>query len=235
MQGEQRRRAVALAAAALGALALLVLATAGSGGVDWGAPRIGSSWVSESAQDFGNSFDREQPPPEERAEEVEQASGAAWVVILVVGTLLAALVLRTLRPPRDDARRRDERGRPLPPDLDEGNDAVLAALRRAAKESSGRLAGAEHRQARDAVVAAWLALEQAAARGGTRRDPAQTPTEFTVALLRRHAADEAATAELLALYHRARFGSAPLPEDAAPRAAAALETIAADLAGARRG
>src|SRR5674476_1258962 len=37
----------------------------------------------------------------------------------------------------------------------------------------------------DAVIAAWVCLEQAAARSGVLRDPAATPTEFTVKVLDR--------------------------------------------------
>jgi uncharacterized protein DUF4129 len=57
----------------------------------------------------------------------------------------------------------------------------------------------------DAVVAAWLRLEQAAAESGAPRAPHQTPTEFTSALLAEHVADHAAVERLRGLYQRARF------------------------------
>ena len=60
----------------------------------------------------------------------------------------------------------------------------------------------------NAIVAAWLALEEAASSSGVPREPAQTPTEFTVAVLAETAADPQATQDLLRLYHRARFSSA---------------------------
>jgi Domain of unknown function (DUF4129) len=60
----------------------------------------------------------------------------------------------------------------------------------------------------NAIVAAWLALEAAASSSGVHREPAETPTEFTVDVLAATAADPAATRELLALYHRARFSAA---------------------------
>ena len=69
-------------------------------------------------------------------------------------------------------------------------------------------------------------LEDVAARAGRRRRPSQTPTQFTVGVLERVTDDRDAVAELLGLYHRARFGSRPLPDDAAARAAAALTRIA---------
>ncbi len=59
----------------------------------------------------------------------------------------------------------------------------------------------------DAIVAAWLAVEAAAASSGLPRKPAQTPTEFTTDVLSRTPADPAAVTGLLRLYHRARFSS----------------------------
>ena len=57
----------------------------------------------------------------------------------------------------------------------------------------------------DAVLAAWVALEDAAARSGVPRRPADTPTELTSRVLAATEADEDAVTTLLALYHRARF------------------------------
>ncbi|MDF9877991.1 DUF4129 domain-containing protein [Cellulosimicrobium cellulans] len=82
----------------------------------------------------------------------------------------------------------------------------------------------------DAVVAAWVALERAAERAGTRRDPAQTPTEFTSAVLASTRVDADAVATLRGLYHRARFGETPLGVHDLEAARAALARIAADLA-----
>lgn len=58
----------------------------------------------------------------------------------------------------------------------------------------------------DAVVAAWLALETAAADVGVPRLPAQTPTEFTSAVLATYTDRDDALDQLRALYQRARFG-----------------------------
>lgn len=77
----------------------------------------------------------------------------------------------------------------------------------------------------NAVVAAWLALEEAAAASGVPRRRAETPTEFTVDVLRSTRADAAATQELLSLYHRARFSAAGVSRtdvSAASRCLAAL-------------
>ena len=66
----------------------------------------------------------------------------------------------------------------------------------------------------DAVIRSWLALEQAAAASGIPRRPADSPTEFTGAVLASTAAEPAAVTLLLSLYQRARFSAHPvgLPE-----------------------
>lgn len=79
----------------------------------------------------------------------------------------------------------------------------------------------------DAILAAWLALEEAAAHSGVGRRPAQTPTEFTVAVLAATRADADATGELLALYHRARFSRHPVTRGHVEQAAHCLGRLAA--------
>jgi hypothetical protein len=82
----------------------------------------------------------------------------------------------------------------------------------------------------DAVIAAWLALEHAAGRGGVEREPAETATEFTLALLDRTPADPAAARTLLRLYHRARFSDHEVRPGDVAVARAALGVLAAALA-----
>lgn len=84
----------------------------------------------------------------------------------------------------------------------------------------------EDRQPADAVVRAWLGLQQAAEDAGFARSPAETPTEFTGRVLSRTGADRSALRTLLGLYLRARFGDGGItPADAAgaQRALRALE------------
>jgi hypothetical protein len=88
----------------------------------------------------------------------------------------------------------------------------------------------------DAVQAAWLALEAAAAECGTSRRPHQTPTEFTSAVLAEHDVDDTALATLRGLYQRARFGEPEsVTESDADAAVAALERIADALTAGRVG
>jgi hypothetical protein len=82
---------------------------------------------------------------------------------------------------------------------------------------------------RDAVIEAWLELEAAADRVGVIRDPAQTPTEFTAALLSETAAPDEAVARLRRRYHAARFSRHPVSERDVAEARDALGLIAVAL------
>lgn len=77
----------------------------------------------------------------------------------------------------------------------------------------------------DAVVAAWMELERTAASGGIERDPAQTPTEFTLAVLDRTHADAGAVRDLLRLYLAARFSDHAVTDDDVRAARAAVGRI----------
>ncbi len=111
---------------------------------------------------------------------------------------------------------------------------TVAALRDAAELAVFEAEAARPGEASDAVIACWVLLEQAAATVGTPREAPQTPTEFTTAVLAEHDADRDAVATLLALYHEARFGGSPLPDEAAVTAAMALRTISESLSPAVR-
>lgn len=75
-----------------------------------------------------------------------------------------------------------------------------------------------HRPPRDAVIAAWLALEEA-----EPRKPHQTPTEFTEKL-------GVDASVLKNLYERARFGHEDVTEEQATEARRELDRIVGELA-----
>jgi hypothetical protein len=85
----------------------------------------------------------------------------------------------------------------------------------------------EHREAGDAVVQAWLGLQQAAEDAGFARSAAETPTEFTGRVLSRTGADRVALRSLLRLYLRARFGDVVVTADDAEDARQALRALEA--------
>lgn len=191
----------------------------------------------------GGITDRVDPPPppppeEELGEDLIEALEAwtpanvdlSWVWALVVALLLVAVgvlvrqVLRARHP-----------GTPGDPVVGEAGDAVLetadeaaaAQLRDAVDDATAHLRDAP--SPTDAIVAAWVSLETAAERTGVHRHPADTPTEFTLAVLDRAHADPDATRTLLGLYLRARFSDEPLDAQAVAAAQAALDRISAGL------
>lgn len=58
----------------------------------------------------------------------------------------------------------------------------------------------------DAIIAAWVGLEQTAADSGVTRAPSETPREFTLRIIARRAATQQDVTELVDLYERVRFG-----------------------------
>lgn len=105
------------------------------------------------------------------------------------------------------------------PALREGVADADVALRRFARPA-------------DAVIAAWVRLEEAAAHSGVRRDPAATPTEFTLTVLDAAPVDPQATRVLLELYLRARFGGEHMTVGDVASATRALATLSRGLGGA---
>jgi Domain of unknown function (DUF4129) len=148
----------------------------------------------------------------------------SWLAVLLV-FVIAVRTLIAMREEKDD-----DSGKATAPAPDETPwPGTMESMRRAVVRAEEVLLTAEPGSVSDAVIGAWMQLEQAATVAGTGRRPSSTPSEFTVALLKRHAADPEAMTTLLALYHRARFGATPLPPSAGDEALAAVRTIAAAL------
>lgn len=158
--------------------------------------------------------------------------GVGDVLLALAALLLVTLAVLLARAVLTSTRRGTQAAAPAtaPPGtatLADPDDAVThlrAAVHHAQHHLTPRI------PPRDAVVAAWVSLEDAAALAGARRDPAQTPTEFTVAVLGRTAADPGAVAALRGLYQRARFSRADVTVHDVEVARGALERLSADLA-----
>ena len=198
---------------------------------------VGGSWqLEERSFDFlapATPAEMPPPPPPPPAADAEPAPASAslpwgWlrVVVIALTVALAGLALWwlwTWLAPRRALRREPLHDlRAAPPAAAE---PAVPVLQRGVAEAQRHLAVVSGPS--DAVVAAWLALEDAATASGVRRSPWQTPTEFTVAVLDNTNADPDATAELLALYHRARFSSHPIEAADVDRAAACFGRLAA--------
>ncbi|QOR71794.1 DUF4129 domain-containing protein [Ruania alkalisoli] len=161
------------------------------------------------------------PPPLDSDLPTPDLGWLLWVGAGVLALVLLALLVRWVL-----WWRRPHPPEPEPPATLAGTRAVenepdIPALHRGAQAAVTQLEQAG--PPRDAIVAAWLALEEAAEATGVHRRPAQTPTEFTTSVLARTGADEAAVTSLLGLYHQARF-STRAPGTAEVRAAAAALT-----------
>lgn len=84
----------------------------------------------------------------------------------------------------------------------------------------------EEREPADAIVRAWLGLQETAVASGIVRGPAETPTEFVSRILSGAFADERAARTLLRLYLQARFGDHPATANDVEAARGALRTLA---------
>lgn len=169
------------------------------------------------------------PPADERPPTDVRWLGLAAAILL--GLLAAALLTFAARQILA-LRKQDTRARPdhlaTGATTDTlGDDVDLPEIQDAVTRALAHLEG--HARPRDAVVAAWVALEEAADRAGTRRDPAQTPTEFAGTVLAATPAPPAAVARLRTLYQRARFTDRPIDRTAVTQARAALADIARSL------
>ncbi len=85
----------------------------------------------------------------------------------------------------------------------------------------------EQREPADAIVRAWLGLQETAEESGIVRAPAETPTEFTSRILSRALTDDRALRTLLRLYLRTRFGDHPVTTDDVAQVRAALRELVA--------
>jgi hypothetical protein len=84
--------------------------------------------------------------------------------------------------------------------------------------------------ATDAVIACWVALEEAAASAGVARDPSETPAEFTVRVLGVGGISEPQLDRLGELYREARYSTHGSSEPARTEARAALLRLRDELA-----
>jgi hypothetical protein len=87
----------------------------------------------------------------------------------------------------------------------------------------------------DAVIACWVALEEASASAGVARDPSETPAEFTVRVLGVGGISEPQLDRLGQLYREARYSTHGSSEEARAEARAALLRLRDELAVAQPG
>lgn len=142
--------------------------------------------------------------------------GAVRTVILVLLTLAAVALLALLFATVVRALRRAWENRELEvregamPAAASAGVAVVEAQPDAAVIQRGIAAALrridERAEAGDAIIAAWVGVEEAAADSGVVRGVSETPGEFAVRIIARRSAIDDDARRLLALYERVRFG-----------------------------
>lgn len=78
----------------------------------------------------------------------------------------------------------------------------------------------------DAVLRAWMGLQETAEDSGIVRRPAETPTEFTTRIMSRAFADDRAIKTLLRLYLQVRFGDHAVSAEDVATVRSALQDLA---------
>ncbi|WP_153396987.1 DUF4129 domain-containing protein [Ornithinicoccus halotolerans] len=166
------------------------------------------------------------PTGAEQEPQPDRRPGLPWdvllalLVTLVVLGLLVRVILRLL----------GDRGQE-PQEEQDGLEELEALV--AATSAQQRARAAAEEDPRNAVVACWVALEDAAASSGLPRGPAETSMEFTSRVLTRWQVRQEPLTELARLYREARFSRHPVTEEQRERALATLALIHEDLQVAR--
>lgn len=226
----------ALVALASGVLALAAFVTTTSEGALW-------SW---SDTVLSNPVAKDTPRCKTAEECARQESAnrdahqtvlkpPAWLVftselaLISLGIVCVVIIVRRFRIRR---RLRFDPGKLAPrraPPEPEQEETDVQAL---ADEIGTQLAVLEAGEPRNAIVAAWIALETAAERAGVPRNPSETPAEFTRRAMAKYHLDEDALLRLADLYREARFSRHRLTPTHLDHARECLRVLVDDL---RRG
>jgi hypothetical protein len=152
---------------------------------------------------------------------------AIVMAILVLAALAVIVLLWIRKHPRRGTRRQFSTVDSDAEDVLVGQEAVpdLPTLRRGLALASEALE--TDRTPRDAIVRAWVGLQEAAEDSGVSRRLSETPTEFTARVFTAVSADRSAADILLALYLRVRFGRHPAGAEDLRSAKDAVEALRA--------
>jgi hypothetical protein len=141
-----------------------------------------------------------------------------WLAVAAAAVFLGWLIYRILRQVE------------VPQAEAEDTDWERMKADRLAEAVDTGLARIDSGTATDAVIACWVALEEAAASAGVARDPSETPAEFTVRVLGVGGISEPELVRLGELYREARYSTHGSTEQARADARSALLRLRDDLA-----
>jgi hypothetical protein len=160
-------------------------------------------------------------PQGETEQPTELTNRTIDLAALLYGTALLAAVLLVLRWLL--GRRLEDRHR-----HDDRDEEELLDLLEATSDEV-RYRALSEGDPRNAVVACWVALEEAVERSGLRQNRAETAAELAQRVLGRWEVEPEAVDSLAQAYREARFSRHPITEEQRATAVAALERIHADL------
>lgn len=199
-----------------------------------GTPKIDPVEVSSP-----NNTLTEPPPPTGVSgpqQAPEPANATATTIISIVLVLLGIAILVFFAIVLARALLRAWRDRPLrvrdgddvshdveSVELPSEDDVVAPAIRRGI-DGALRLID-ERATPTDAIVAAWVGLEESASDAGLVRGVSETPSEFALRIITRRTGISEAAQVLLRLYERVRFGGYVADENDRADARMALKTI----------
>jgi hypothetical protein len=207
---------------------ILVIVAAGLGGT---AHFTGARWYPHGGktpqQAFPTSPVNRPPTPKIGTTKASQAKIPVWVPI-ALGVILLAIIaffiyrwlMRRRLPAPPGLHAAPVQGiRVAPPEPEPEPEALLTGIELALQTLD------DERDPADAIVKAWLGLQQTAEDSGIVRRPAETPTEFTARIMNSAFADDRAVKTLLRLYLKTRFGDHPVTAEEVAAVRTALQQL----------
>ncbi|TWD82048.1 uncharacterized protein DUF4129 [Kribbella amoyensis] len=162
------------------------------------------------------------PPGEVKAIEMPEWLKALWqALVYAAATLLVLFLVRALYRMLRKVR--------LPEAESDDTDWDRVKIDRLTEAVESGLASVDSGTATDAVIACWVALEDAAASAGVSRQASETPAEFTVRVLGVGGISEPQLVRLAQLYREARYSTHGSSEQARTEARAALLRLRDEL------
>ncbi len=215
-----RRAVVVTLCGALLAVLCAVVATSGTISLAARAPTVTWDLPDRRGEPLPPSglADGLTPQVEESGPDPLEIPDFVTTILKVIGIALIAATVITLW----NNRPRVQLRQPSKPEEFDLLDEVAAAI---AADADRQRALLERGEARNAIVACWLRLEQVITDAGLDRRPSDTAQEFTARVLNRFQVDAESADRLAALYLEARFSSHEMTEQQRNEAIDALDAI----------